>query len=224
MPELNGPAIARDRLLTLVRETTTSRPPLTDAYRRFVGFESEAARISLYQPMVVPGLLQTADYAVAVTAAILPGAPDDADVVARSRIRRERQHLVRERVAAGEDLHIVAVLEDAVLRRPIGGAAVLGAQLEHLVEQAALPHVTLIVMPTDLTGHVGLGGIFDLLEVAGENPDLLFIEAAASDYLHDDPRLTALYRDKVDALRRGGLTGADAVAHIQQVRDSLRLD
>jgi hypothetical protein len=223
MPEAIGPADARERLLALLRATRQSSLPLSDAYQQFVASECEAARISLYQPLFVPGLLQTPDYAAAVTASILDRGPDNPDVTARTQIRDARQTVVRARVADGSGPQIVAFLEESVLGRRIGGAAVQRAQLDHLVTQAEeQDHVTLVVMPADSAGHVGLGGIFELLEFSDRgDADLVFIESAVSDYVHRDADSVGLYRAKVESLARAGLGGATALTRIREIRDSL---
>jgi hypothetical protein len=211
-------------VLAHVARTSTwwARHGLTGAHQHYVSCEAEASRISIYQPLVVPGLLQTRAYALSATAAILGGQPDSADVVARVKIRAERQRMVADRVAAGARPEIIAIMEEAVLHRPVGGPDILREQLTHLLTQAEQTHVKLVVMPTDQGGHVGLGGVFELLEFEDERDlDLLFIESAASDYLHRGPELTALYRAKVDSLQRAGLTGDSALRCIQDVRDSL---
>lgn len=213
-----------EHLLLLARVARSrrwwARHGMTDEYQDFVAYEVEASRISVYEPLVVPGLLQTPRYALAVTAAILRRPEDDPDVVARAQVRAERQRSVADRVAAGDDLTIVAILDEIVLRRRVGGADVMREQLEHLVAEARRDHVTLVVMPTGLGGHAGLGGIFELLEFAGDpHMSTVLIESAVSDHNLRGTRVTAFYRQVVADLVAAGRGGDEAVALVRSILD-----
>lgn len=198
------------------------RHALSGEHQQFIGQEAEAARISVYQPLVVPGLLQTADYALAATASILGKPEDDPDVVARVEIRRERQRLLERRVAAGSAPALIAILEEVVLLRPVGGAPVLHGQLEYLLAQAQRDHVTLVIMPTGIGGHVGLGGVFELLEFHDPRVRaMVFIESTATDYIARGPEAATLYRNNVERLRQLGRNDRDALETVRSARDSL---
>jgi hypothetical protein len=193
---------------------------LSRTYRQFVAHEAEASRINVYQALFVPGLLQTEDYARAISADILGTEPDHADVIARVDIRmRRRLGIVERRNGSGPRLRMA--LDEAVLRRPIGSVAVMRAQLDQLADLAQRPGIELIVVP--LRGHPGLGGTFELLEFAGpdDRPDVLFVESTAADFLIENPAVVQPYRKVMDALGREGLNGADAVAAIDSARTSL---
>jgi transcriptional regulator with XRE-family HTH domain len=211
-------------LLAQVARTTGwwGRHGLTDEHQRYVAHEAEARRITVYQPLLVPGLLQIVPYARAATAAILNKPPEHPDVVARVQLRNERQRVVEDRVSAGRTLELVAFIEEAVLRRPIGGPAVLRDQLDHLLTQGRRPHVTLVVMPTRLRGHAGLGGVFEFIEI-DDRPDsaMVFIESGANDFITRDAHVVAIYRRNIEQLRDRGLTGDSAFALIQETRDAL---
>lgn len=191
---------------------------LSDEYRRYVAHEAEAVRVVAYMPALIPGLLQTPRYAVAATAAVLGRPADDADVLARARVRAERQRAVADRFADGRPIRIVAILDDIVLRRPFGGPDVMREQLGHLAEQAESDHVTLVVMPTAEGGHAGLDGKFELAEFDAAEP-VVFLEAAANDYLERDPRVTGRYREIADELVTGGVGGAAAIALVRAARE-----
>ncbi|AGZ40440.1 helix-turn-helix domain-containing protein [Actinoplanes friuliensis] len=211
-------------LVRLVRIARTplsqGRHQLTGEYLQFAGYESEASRITHYQPLIVPGLLQTTAYALAATATILGAGPTDSDVVAVVQVRRERQRVVESRLATDDLPAIVAIVDEVVLRRRIGGDDVMREQLEHLSTQAARAHVELIIMPTAVGGHVGLGGVFELLEFPdSRDDDLVFIESATGDTLSRDPEVTTRYRGKADRLRATGLSEDNARSLIQQVLD-----
>lgn len=198
-----------------------SRHNLTDEYRQFTDYEAEATRISVYQPLVVPGLVQTAAYAAAACAAILAEAPE-AEVEARVSTRVHRQQVVEERLARGAGPELVILVDEIVLHRPFGGAAVMSEQLEHLVAQAARAHVTLTVLPTTAGGHGGLGGAFELLEFdSGPELTVAFLESATGDRLLHSPRDTDYYRRAAARLAGQGATGDAAVDLIRRAHARL---
>jgi transcriptional regulator with XRE-family HTH domain len=150
----------------------------------YIGLEEAASRIRAYEVQFVPGLLQTEDYARAVTLLGHPDAPGH-EIERRVGLRMRRQSLV-----TGEDPpHFWAVVDEAALRRPLGGVAVMRRQLEHLIEVTELPHVTLQVVPFHLGGHAAAGGPFSILRFAEPDlPDVVYLEQLTS----------ALYLDKRD--------------------------
>jgi hypothetical protein len=148
----------------------------------YIGLEEAASRIRCYEVQFVPGLLQTEDYARAVTLLGHPDAPGH-EVERRVGLRMRRQSLL----AREEPPHFWAVVDEAALRRPLGGVAVMRRQLRHLIEVTELPHVTLQVVPFDLGGHAAAGGPFSILRFAERDlPDVVYLEQLTS----------ALYLDK----------------------------
>ena len=199
------------------------RHRLTEEYRQFVGHELEASRISMYQALFMPGLLQTEAYARAMTAKILLKDADAAKVHARIEVRMARQRQFVERLSGPLVPELVVALDEAVLRRPVGGVAVMRRQLDHLLHMAQWPSVTVVVIPLRLEGHPGLGGTFELLEFAGSGRnDMLFLEAVTQDFIVTDEAATAPYRESMKALQKVGWSGPDALDAIREIRDSLR--
>jgi transcriptional regulator with XRE-family HTH domain len=148
----------------------------------YIGLEEAASRIRCYEVQFVPGLLQTEDYVRAVTLLGHPDAPGH-EVERRVGLRMRRQSLL----AREEPPHFWAVVDEAALRRPLGGVAVMRRQLRHLIEVTELPHVTLQVVPFDLGGHAAAGGPFSILRFAERDlPDVVYLEQLTS----------ALYLDK----------------------------
>ena len=197
---------------------------LAGDFQRFVAYEYEAAVINTWQLLFVPGLLQTEEYARAITALSMRRSPDDKEVLARVQLRMDRQQAFRERLTRRDPPRIVAVIDEAVLRRPVGGRDTLGRQLDHVLQLAADPATyTIAVTPLDLVHHSGLGGIFELLQFGNaEHPDVLFVEAASGmDSLTLEPDKTNLFRSIVQDLLDYGRTGDDAVDLIRSVRASL---
>ncbi|GAA1716102.1 helix-turn-helix transcriptional regulator [Kribbella yunnanensis] len=180
----------RDRLLELAREANSRgwwhrygdvTPDWFDAY---LGLEAAAELIRTYEIQFVPGLLQTAEYARAV--ARLTGVTrgdDEIERVVALRTRRQRA-LDRE-----PPLKLWAVVEEAVLRRPIGGTEVLRDQLIALRDAVHRPNVTLQIIPIGSPGHAATGGAFSLLRFPQRDlPDVVYLEHLTS----------ALYLDKRD--------------------------
>jgi hypothetical protein len=237
MPEDGGPAAVREglrRRLNEIRQSLGLSPDqvartrwwhqqqLTNEYRQFVAHEARASRINIYQALFIPGLLQTDDYARAITAAVLRQEPGHPHVTARVQIRLSRQHRFFQRLQGPNPPELVTFIDEAVLRRPVGGSAVLRDQLSHLMEMAQRPHITVVVVPMQIGAHPGLGGVFELLEFAGaDTPDFLFVESSASDFVLKRAAATSAVRDIVRSLTAAGVQGTDAVMAIRRIRDAL---
>lgn len=201
-----------------------SQHKLAGDFRRFVAYESEAATINIWQLLFVPGLLQTKEYARAITALSMRRSPDDKEVLARVKLRMDRQRAFRDRLSKPDPPRIVAVIDESVLRRPVGGPDTLRRQLDHLLDLATDEAAyTIGVTPLDMAHHSGLGGTFELLQFGEENhTDVLFVEAAAGmDSLTTEQDKTSLFRDIMKDLLDYGRTGDDAVDMIRSVRGSM---
>ncbi|MCY0951169.1 helix-turn-helix domain-containing protein [Streptomyces sp. H27-S2] len=131
-------------------------------YGAYIGLEAEAAAIRFYEPLVVPGLLQTPAYARAVIAGTIPHATAE-QAATRLQVRMRRQDRLR---APGNPLRLWAVLDESVLWRVVGSREVMREQLKHLAHLSAQPHVTMQVLPHDAGAHPGVSGQFSLLEFA----------------------------------------------------------
>jgi transcriptional regulator with XRE-family HTH domain len=168
----------RAPLLSLVREANTPGwwqiysdvvPPW---FQPYIGLEEAAILIRTYEVQFIPGLLQTADYARAVITPG-PGADTATAVERRIRVRMNRQKLL----TRPDPPRLWVVVDEAALRRPIGGRQVMRAQLEHLMAAAALPNLTLQVMPFWVGSHAGEGGAFSILRFPEPDlPDVVYLE------------------------------------------------
>jgi len=129
---------------------------------------------------------------------------------------------VTARAAAGDAPELVAIVDEVVLRRVIGGPGVMVGQLDDLATAAERDHVTLVVLPTRLGGHSGLGGVFELLEF-GDDASLttVLLESTIHDHIVRGPQVRAVYRPIVDYLLATGLRGAEAIALVRRIRDEL---
>lgn len=156
---------------------------LPDWFQVYVGLEEAALLIRLYEVQFVPGLLQTADYARAVIRLGLPSASAD-EVERRVGLRLARQEVLKKE-SGGPRLW--AVVDEAALRRPIGGGEVMRAQLVRLIEAAREPNITLQVVPFRSGGHAAEAGAFTIMRFPEVDlPDVVYLEHLTS----------ALYLDK----------------------------
>ncbi|WP_213006173.1 helix-turn-helix domain-containing protein [Paractinoplanes toevensis] len=202
-----------------------SKHRLAGDFQRFVAYESEASTINVWQLLFMPGMLQTEEYARAVTGLSTRRSPDDKETLARVKLRMDRQQAFRERLVKPEPPRIVAVIDESVLRRPIGGPDALRRQLTHLLDLAAQPEAyTIAVIPLEMTHQSGIGGNFELLQFdTGQHGDVLFVEAANGfDSLTTASDATSLFRDILKDLLDYGRTGDDAIEMIEEIRDSIR--
>jgi transcriptional regulator with XRE-family HTH domain len=165
---------------------------LPNAYGMYIGLESAATAVKNFELAVIPGLLQTADYARAIISA--QRVSDSAEEIERRvKVRIARQDCLTE----DPPLQLWTILDEGALRRQMGGRAVMKAQLEHLVARAKLPNVTIQVLPFTEGSHPGTLGSIAILEFPEDvHSPVAYIETYAGD----------VYLEKEDDLRRVTLT------------------
>ncbi|MFD1828598.1 helix-turn-helix domain-containing protein [Streptomyces desertarenae] len=147
-------------------------------YSVYIGLETDAASLRVYEPQVMPGLLQTPAYAEAVVAGALPEA-SAADVEKRVQVRLRRQDRIHD---TRNPLRLWAVIDEAALRRTVGGRQIMREQLERLLELSRLPHVTVQVMPFAMGAHPGLNGQYAILEFPdAADSTVVYLEGVTSD-------------------------------------------
>jgi hypothetical protein len=184
----------RGPLLLLVRQANTPgwwhsfTDVLPNWFQPYIGLEEAASLIRTYELQFVPGLLQTEDYARAV---MLDGTslanPEVIDRRVGVRMNRQRILLPPD----GPKLWVV--VDEAALRRPIGGAKVMRAQLEHLIAMSQRPNLIIQVMPFRFGGHAAEGGAFSILRFP--EPDL-------ADVVYLEHLVGAIYLDKREEVER----------------------
>jgi hypothetical protein len=182
-----------DALVGLARETNDTgwwhhySDVLPQWFRAYVDLEQAATLIRAYEGQLVPGLLQTRDYMRAVMGGALDEAP--ADIERRVEVRLARQALL----SRSGPPRLWAVVDEAALRRPIGGPQVMRAQLERLIECTQLPSVVLQILPFGAGAHPAMVGAFNILRFADDDlPDVVYLEHLTG----------AMYLDKRDDVRR----------------------
>lgn len=152
-------------------------PYLPEQYQTFIGFEHEAESLSNYEGLFIPGLLQTEDYARAVIRGVVPLRSDE-DVQRRVEVRMQRQ-IVFSRPAP---LQLWAVIDEAAIRREVGGPAVMHAQLQHLVNAVSAPHIKLQVVPFGAGAHPGMPGSCIIMNFADPfDAPLVYLDSLAGD-------------------------------------------
>jgi hypothetical protein len=174
-------------LLNLAREANT--PGWWHAYfdilpgwlEPYVGLEAAASVIRTYQEQLVPGLLQTENYARALISQ--GSAASEEEIARRSELRSSRQEILRRPDAP----QLCVVIGEGALRRPVGSREVVREQLRHLIEIADHPVVTLQILPFSAGAHSAMGGPFTILRFA--EPDL-------ADVVYIEQLTSALYLDK----------------------------
>lgn len=192
---------------------------LPEEYAAYISFEAEARAVRNYESLFIPGLLQTEDYARAVISGTLPMATHT-EVEQRVRARMERQ----ERLTADNPLNLWAILDEAAIRRMVGGKAVMRAQLAHLVAITEQPNVTLQVITFDVGAHPGMPGSFVYMEF-GEptDPELVYVDTLAGDLFLEAEADLRRYASMFDHLRATALSPAQTTGMISTVIESLEV-
>lgn len=187
-----------DNLLELARQSRNTpvefadyKDVLTPEIIKFLGYETSASWIGELQLLIVPGLLQIPEYTRALIGDGHGKSPSDLEKFVES--RRERQEMLYR--AAPPELSFL--LDEAVLSRVIGGRATMEEQLAHLRRTAALPHVSIRIIPLSTGAHPGLRGSFVYLrfEDDDDDSDVVYVEDRRGDsVVENDPLVTEVYR------------------------------
>lgn len=182
-------------------------------FEAYVGLEEAASQLRSYEIQFVPGLLQTEDYARAVTLLGHYGAPDD-EVKRRVALRMARQALL----TGSRAPQLWAVVDEAVLRRPIGGPDVMRAQLRHLIEAAARPNVSLQILPFRAGGHAATAGAFSILRFAEPDlPDVVYLEQLTGALYLDKRETVDYYLAVMERLCLEAVPVRDSAAVVEEI-------
>ncbi|CAM5304763.1 MULTISPECIES: helix-turn-helix domain-containing protein [Streptomyces] len=147
-------------------------------YSVYIGLETDAESLRVYEPQLVTGLLQTRAYAEALVQGALPET-STTEIEKRVQVRMRRQERI---TAQANPLRLWVVLDEAALKRVVGSRLVMREQLEHLIEMSQLPHVTVQVLPFDVGAHPGLNGQYAILEFAdAADSSVVYLEGVTSD-------------------------------------------
>jgi len=213
----------RSELLTVLREAGQRgwmqpyRSDLPETYSDYIGFEAEARSISNYESLFVPGLLQTEDYARAVIRGTLPHASAE-QVENRVAARMERQELLTRE----DPPQLWAIMDEAAVRRLVGGRAVLREQLARIREASALPNVTAQVIPYDAGAHPGMLGTFIVLEFPDPaDQSLVYLESMAGGLFLEDDTEIRRYILMAEHLRAAALRPDQSAALLAAIAQEL---
>jgi transcriptional regulator with XRE-family HTH domain len=200
-----------DRIWGWLKESTRYKA-IPGWFAPWTHFEAQATTLRSYEPLLVPGLFQTADYARAILGTE-PGAdPDKRDEQVAARMDRQ---VILERADAPQ---IWSVLDEAVLHRCIGSTKIMRDQLEHLAGLADRPRVTVQVIPAGVGAHAGLLGGFALAELDG-SAGMVYLETSAEGLTTDSPALLAHAMFRFDTLRAEALPRAASRDLIMKVAE-----
>ncbi|MGA5412361.1 helix-turn-helix domain-containing protein [Streptomyces pseudogriseolus] len=194
------------------RHLTRGEAGLAAWFRRWARLEREAVSLCTYECRLVPGLLQSEGYARALFENRIPLLTDE-QLEAQVEARMERQRMLRERPTV--PFHFI--VEEAVLRRRLGGDEVRRAQLDYVLEQTALRNVTLQVMPLEAEYHSCMDGPLRLLETP-EGRRLAYSEGQESGRLIGDSKEVRVLQQRYDTLRSQALHPKDSRALLERLR------
>lgn len=181
----------------------------------YFALESGARTERAWEPLLVHGLLQTREYARAVYSAWGAHRPSDIDALVD--VRAERQAgLTRE----ADPLEFWLVLDEAAIRRPIGGAEVMKAQLRHLIDMAERPNITVQLLPFNKGGHPGLGGSFSLLEFEVD-PTVVYVESLGGNLYLEKRNDVRQFVGWIDLLRATALAPDDTTALLARAAEEM---
>ena len=213
----------RDALVQLAKDARqrgwwySYRDVLPSRYEFFIGLEEEAATIQTFQLAVVPGLLQTVDYARALTG----GGPlelDPDEIERRVEVRMTRQQVL----ARQSRPQLWAILDEAAIRRVIGGPAVMRAQLQHLLAASEQGKTTIQVVPYSAGAHPGTAGSFIILGFAEPAEiDVVYMETIGGNMSVDKAEEVQLYATAFDHLRAVALSPGDSRAMLHAASQAL---
>ena len=218
---VSGPE--RDGLIRLAREARqpgwwhSFRDVLPNPYEVLIGLEAGAASIRNFEPVVVPGLLQTEEYARQMSR----GGPrelDRDDIERRVQVRMERQ-----RILPREDRpRLWTVIDEAVIRRAVGGSEVMREQLRHLIDSAEQGKTTLQVVPFSAGAHAGTTGPFIILDFPEPtDPAVVYVETLAGDLYLEERADVDRYTLAFDRLLAAALHPDDSVRLVQEAARTL---
>jgi transcriptional regulator with XRE-family HTH domain len=185
----------------------------------YLGLEEGAARLEAYDALAVPGLLQTPEYAEAIIRGGMLDSLPDTEIRRRVELRMARQSVL---TRALDPLHLWAIVDEAVLRRQVGGSDVLRAQLEHLLSAAKRPRLDVQVLPPSVGAHPGLDGSFRIMRFPLEgDPGVVYAETRLGGRYFEEPHQIDEYTRIMNRLRVLALSLEESQAFIASLIEEL---
>jgi transcriptional regulator with XRE-family HTH domain len=216
----NAPEAERKRLLALATQSRQRAwweaygDSLLGPYETLIGFEAEAATVFTYDAVILHGLLQTVEYAGAIVQTLSAGERPDI-VGERVSVRMARQSVL----TRDPPPQLWSIIDEAVLRRPIGGRDVMRRQLMRLLEVGDRPTVTLQVLPLSVGAHRGVDGSFSILEFPEGSNDqpLVYCDGMTGGVFRNRPDEIRRYHMSFESLRSISLGHAESLEVIQNM-------
>ncbi len=185
---------------------------------QLIEYESAASAIRQFESMFVPGILQTEDYARAVIQDYYDERPgsDKLRALVELRVRRE------ELLDSDNPPSFQFMLDEAVVRRLVGGSTVMKRQLRRMIELAGKPHLTIEVIPFSAGLHPGMKGPFEIIEFADpSDSDIVFLESPRGDIVSDNPEETLSRREAFERLGKASLGPRDSLTRLARIADEM---
>ncbi|MFF9853818.1 helix-turn-helix domain-containing protein [Streptomyces litmocidini] len=171
-------------------------------YSVYIGLETDAESLRMYESQIIPGLLQTPAYAEAVISGAMPESTP-VEIEKRVTVRTRRQDRIRDEE---RPLRLWAVIDEGALHRIVGSRQLMVEQLEHLIEQSHLPHVTVQVIPFEMGAHPGISGQYSILEFPDtSDSSVVYIEGVTSDLYLEKAQDVSKYSVMYEHLRAQAL-------------------
>ncbi|MGI8446472.1 MAG: helix-turn-helix domain-containing protein [Streptosporangiaceae bacterium] len=182
-------------------------------FREWPSIEREALSLRTWELVLIPGLLQTPDYARAILRGALPDATDE-DIEQQVDARIGRQQIL----ARQDPPMLWAIMDEAALRRPVGCAQTMRVQVAHLLEAAQKPKIKVLTVPASTGAHVGVLGPFVIAEFR-DTADIAYLDTAAGGQIADHPEIVKACDQVFDTLRAEALPPRASLELIAEVRD-----
>jgi len=221
MYEVNDPG-ARQLLVDMAREGhrkgwwSDYDDVLPSGFDIYVGLEAEAKTLRAYEANFVPGLLQTSEYATAILRGLHPRDSDEQiERLVELRLFRQRK------LDQEPPLDLWLILDEGAIRRRVGGPEVMRCQLDHLIESAGLPNVTIQVLGFDAGAHAGLDGPFAILQFDFADPDVAYTEGMSGFVYLEKEREVRMCVEAFDRMRASAMSPESSLGFIRTVRTEL---
>lgn len=208
LPGMLDACFGTDGLFARLHEAA-KKEPFPGKYRRVMEIESQATAIEQYVCATVPGLLQTPELARCSMRYGHPHAPDT-EIEAMVAARLDRQTRLR----APKPPRYWSIIDEAVLRRPVGGPAVMRTQMLSLIDSGTASHITIQVLPFAAGGHAEAGGSLTLYTLP-KRPAIAYVESSQSGTITEDEEAVAKRKESYDLLRAMALSPRDSEAMIR---------
>jgi transcriptional regulator with XRE-family HTH domain len=185
----------------------------SEVFLQLIDFESAASAISQFEPALVPGVLQTDEYASAVLKTFYADESSADRVAALFELRAKRRKLL----TSDDAPQFTFIMDESVIRRVVENSSVMTQQFMHLIDVAKLPNVMIQILPFVASVHPGLKGPFKVVEFEdAPNETVIFVESARGDFISDDPEEARRYREDFRLIKEKSLSMSESIELLRQ--------